>query len=95
MTNTVVATTDLPDTHGGNPVVTGGSTWLAGAFDAPDGSHFAGLVRVDPVSGTPQQWISLPGVEPDFSIGTDDAIWVPDEAGHQVLRYDIASQTGT
>ena len=91
LTNTVVATTQLPATHGGNPVVAGGSTWLVGAFDAPDGSHFAGLVRVDPVSGAAQQWISLPGVDPDAAVGTANAIWVPDEPGHRVLRYDIAS----
>ncbi len=94
LTNTVVSTTELPATHGGNPVVAGGSIWLVGAFDAPDDSHFAGLVRVDPVSGAAQQWISLPGVEPDGSIGTANAIWVPDEGGHRVLRYDIASLAG-
>jgi streptogramin lyase len=93
-TNRVVATTVLPATHGAAPFLADGLIWLLGYFEA-DGTTFAGMVGVDPASGAVEQWISLGAIDPDGAVVANGAIWVADEGGHQVLRYDLANLTGS
>jgi streptogramin lyase len=93
-TNSVVATTMLPGTHGAAPVALDGQTWLVGSFEEGDGTPFGGMVRLDPASGAVERWISLGDVDPNLPVATEDAIWVGDEAGHRILRYDTERLAG-
>ena len=93
-TNSVVATTVLPATHGAVPILVDGRVWLLGSFDAADGTPFAGMVRVDAASGAIEEWISLGEADPDGAVVANGAIWVADERGHQVLRFDLANLDG-
>jgi hypothetical protein len=87
-TNSITATTVLPATHGAAPVVLDGQTWLVGSFEDPEGAPFGGMVRVDPASGEMQRWISFGDVDPDPPVAADGAIWVGDDGGQRVLRFD-------
>jgi streptogramin lyase len=90
-TNRIVATTVLPATHGAAPVLVDGRVWLLGYFELADGTPFAGMVRVDPASGAVDHWISLGGIDPDGAVVANGAVWIADEGGHQVLRYDLGN----
>jgi hypothetical protein len=91
-TNTVVGTIELPATYGADPVSAGAETWFAGSFLGADGAQNGGIVLLDPLEGyTGQAWFSLPGVVPDGGLGVGRSIWIPDRAGHRVLRYDLDS----
>ena len=91
LTNTVVATTQLPATHGGNPVVAGGfdlarrcvrcARWLP--FRGP-GPRRPGVRRGAAVDLPPWRRSGRVDRDRERDLG-------PDEAGHRVLRYDIAS----
>jgi streptogramin lyase len=94
-TNSVVAVVRLPPSHGVSGVfVLDGETWVVAAFEEADGTPFAGLLRVDPATGTIERFLSLRGVDPDFPVVAGGAIWIPDEAGHRIVRVDAAELSG-
>lgn len=91
--NSVAAVAELPPTHGGGIVVIAGQPWFVGAFEGSDGNPYAGLLRLDPETGAIDRFLSLAGVDPDAAVVSADALWVPDEAGHRVLKVDFADMT--
>jgi streptogramin lyase len=94
-TNSVATTTVLPATHGASAVALDGQVWLAGDFRAADGAFFGGLVRVDPVTGAAERWVSLGSdIGPSTAVAAGGAIWVGADSGQRVLRYDVASLVG-
>jgi hypothetical protein len=94
-TYSVVNTTVLPRVHAAGPLVLDGQIWLLGTFEDANGKGLGGMVRVDPDSGAPEQWVSLGDIDPDGAMLTDDgAMWIPADGGHRVQRYDVATLAG-
>jgi outer membrane protein assembly factor BamB len=85
--NEVVATARIC----GAPVaVVDGTPWfLAGR---KDGQAIAqSLVSVDPATGRLLAQLDLGELDPDVIVATDSAIWMSDEQGDRVVRYDFTA----
>jgi streptogramin lyase len=90
ITNTLVTVAMLPPSHGGSVIVVDGQPWFVGTFEGPDGDPFAGLLRMDPLTGTIDRFLTIAGVDSDPPVVAGNALWLPDEAGNQILRIDLA-----
>jgi len=86
-TNEVVATARICSA----PVaVVDGTPWfLAGRKDGQ--SLAQSLVSVDPATGRLLAQLDLGKLDPDVVVTTDSAIWISDEQGDRVVRYDFTS----
>ena len=93
-TDTVAAVVTLPPAHGAGTVIVDGATWIVTAFPQADGSPSTGLLRVDPHTGAIERFLLLRGVDPDPPVVAGGALWIPDEAGHRILRVDAATLSG-
>lgn len=93
-TNAVAATALLPPSHGGAVVIVGGRPWFVGAFEDGAGQPFAGLLLLNPATGAIERFISAGHADPDAAVVAGEAVWVPDEANHRILRVDIADLGG-
>jgi len=84
-TNRVVTTAKIC----GNPVVViDGTPWfLVGRKDGQDNAH--SLVSVDPATGQLLAQYDLGTIDPDVVVLTDTAVWMSDEHGNRVVRYDL------
>ncbi len=87
-TNSVAAVVRLLPSHGAGVAILSGATWVVAAFEQADGAPFAGLLRVDPATGAIEHFLSLQGVGPDGPVVAGGALWIPDEAGHRIVRVD-------
>ena len=93
-TNTVATVATVPPSHGGSVAIIDGEPWFVGAFDDASGNPLGGLLRMDPASGAVDQFVSIGPADPNPSVVAAGAIWVPDEAGHRVLRVNVADLSG-
>ena len=84
-TNTVAATAKIC----GNPVVViDGTPWfLAGYKQGTDNAN--SLVSVDPATGRLLAQLDLGNIDPNVILTTGDALWMSDEQGDRVVRYDL------
>jgi len=94
ITNTLATVATLPPSHGGSVIVVDGQPWFVGTFEGSDGEPYAGLLRIDPLSGTIDRFFSLAGADPNLPVVAGNALWVPDEAGSRILRVDFADLAG-
>jgi len=90
MTNTVAAVVKVPPSHGGGFTTIGDHTWYLGTFEDANHNWFAGFVRIDLQTGVMDRFYSIPGVDPDGSVSVGDALWIPDERGHRLVKIDPA-----
>ena len=88
-TNSVAQLVKLPRTHGGSVTTIGDQTWFFGAFDGSDGP-FGGLVGIDVAKSATDRYLSIAGVDPDGMFVAGGALWVVDEGGHRLLKFDLA-----
>jgi len=59
--------------------------------DQTDGTIGSSLVVIDPATGdTIASW-DLGSLDADRAVTTSTALWIPDEQGHRVLKFDLAS----
>jgi streptogramin lyase len=93
-TNTVATVATVPPSHGGSVAIIDGEPWFVGVFDDASGNPFGGLVRMDPATGAVDQFVSIGPADPNPPVVAAGAIWVPDEAGHRVLRVNVAGLSG-
>lgn len=86
-TNTVVTTARIS----GLPVaVIDGTPWfLAGRTEGEELAQ--SLVSVDPATGRLLAQLDLGKLDPDIIVSTDSAIWMSDEQGDRVVRYDLTA----
>jgi hypothetical protein len=84
-TNKVVTTARIC----GTPVVVidGTPSFLIGRKDGEDEAY--SLVPVDPASGKLLAQLDLGKVAPNSVVATGSAVWISDELGDRVLRYDL------
>ena len=93
-TNTVTAVATLPPSHGGWVVAFDGKVWFGGTFEDADGHPFGALLRLDQATGAIRQFVSIGPADPDPPVVAGGALWIPDEAGHRILRVDAAFLAG-
>jgi streptogramin lyase len=89
-TNTVATVATVPPSHGGSVAIIDGEAWFVGLFEDDDGNPEGGLVRMDPNTGAVDRFVSIGPADPDQSVVASGALWVPDEAGHRILRVNVA-----
>jgi streptogramin lyase len=89
-TDTVATVATVPPSHGGSVAIIDGEAWFVGLFKDADGNESGGLVRMDPDTGAVEQFVSIGPADPNPAVVTSGAIWVPDEAGHRLLRVNVA-----
>ena len=89
-TNSVVATAKIC----GSPVaVIDGTPWfLAGRKEGPDIAN--SLVSADPATGRLLTQLDLGKIDPDVIVLTDAALWMSDEEGDRIVRYDLTELRG-
>ena len=92
--NAVAATATLPPSHGGSFAILDGEAWFVGTFKDASGSAFGGLLRVDAATGAIEQSFSIGPGDLNVPVVAGSAIWVPDEAGHRILRMAAADLAG-
>jgi hypothetical protein len=89
-TNTIVTTANV---CGGPVVVIDGTPWfLVGRREGQDDAY--SLVSVDPATGRLLAQYDLGKLDPDVVVLTDAAVWMSDEQGDRVLRYDLVALRG-
>lgn len=88
--NVVAASATLPPCHGGSVVILDGQAWFVGTFEDASGSPFGGLLRMDPDTGVIDRFMSVGSADPNPTVVAGGALWIPDEAGHRILRVDTA-----
>jgi streptogramin lyase len=93
-TNTVAAVASLPPSHGGGVVIIDGETWFLGNFEDAGGKPFGGLLHLDGATGAIERFVSIGPADPDSALHAGGAIWIPDEAGHRILRVNLADLAG-
>ena len=86
----VAAVAMTPPSHGGGVITIGDHTWFVGNFEDADHNHFAGLVRIDPQTGEMDRFFSIADADPDAAFVAGDALWIADEAGHRLVKIDLA-----
>jgi len=89
-TNTVAAVATVPPSHGGSVAIVDGEAWFVATFEDASGNPLGGLLRMDPATGAIVQFVSFGPADPNSPVVAAGAIWVPDEAGHRVLRVNVA-----
>ena len=89
-TKTVTELVNVPPSHGGAIVAIGDHEWFVGNFEDADRKPFAGLLRIDPQTGQPDRFLSVAGADPDGSFVAGDTFWITDEAGHRLLKLNLA-----
>ena len=90
ITNTVATVAMLPPSHGGSVILIDGQPWFVGTFEGSDRKPVAGLLRIDPLTGSVDRFITVAGVDSDLPVVTGNALWLADEAGSRILRIDLA-----
>jgi streptogramin lyase len=93
-TNTVAAVAIVPPSHGGSVAIIDGEPWFVGVFHEADGNAFGGFLRMDPTTGAVDQFVSIGPADPNPPVVASEAIWIPDESGHRVLRVNVADLPG-
>ena len=93
-TNALATVATLPPSHGGSVVVVDGQAWFVGAFEDAAGDSFVGLLLLNPRTGAIERFISAGPADPDTAAFAGGALWIPDEAGHRILRVDAADLSG-
>lgn len=88
--NAVATVASLPPCHGGSVVTVDGRAWFVGSFEDAAGNPFGGLLRLNPDTGAVEQFLSIGPGDPDPAVVAGGALWIPDEAGHRILRVDLA-----
>jgi hypothetical protein len=89
-TGSVAAVATLP-TLGGGYFVANGIPWFSVPHDSANGTVTTDLVALDPASG---RAVAAPDVGPldaDYLVVTSTVVWIPDEQGHRVLEFSLAS----
>jgi len=89
-TNTVAVVATVPPSHGGQVAIIDGEAWFVDVFDDASGNPFGGLLRLDPSTGAVDRFVSIGPADPNAPVVAAGAIWVPDEAGHRLLRVNVA-----
>jgi hypothetical protein len=89
-TNTVAAVATVPPSHGGSVAIIEGEPWFVGTFEDAGGNPLGGLLRMDPATGAVERFVSIGPADPNPSVVAAGAIWVPDEAGHRLLKVNAA-----
>jgi streptogramin lyase len=89
-TNTVAAVATVPPSHGGQVVIIDGEPWFVDVFDDAQGNPLGGFLRLDPATGAVDRFVSIGPADPNSPVVAAGAIWVPDEAGHRILRVNVA-----
>jgi len=89
-TNTVAAVATLPAMQGGGVAIIDGETWFVGTFADASGEPFGGLLRLDPDTGAVERFVSLGFADPSIPVVAGGAMWFSDEAGHRILRVNLA-----
>lgn len=92
--NSVATIATLPPTHGGSVVMVNGRPWFIGTFEDATGQSFAGLLLLNPGTGSIERFISIGPADADASIVAGAALWIPDEANHRIIRVDVAELGG-
>jgi streptogramin lyase len=92
--NIVAATATLPPCHGGSFAVLDGQPWFVGTFEDSSGNPFGGLLRLNAETGAIEQFVSVGPADPNGPVVAGGAIWVPDEAGHRILRVGAIDLSG-
>lgn len=90
--NTVATVAGLPACHGGSVSVIDGRAWFVGAFKDADRNPFGGLLLLNSDTGAVEKFLSFEG-DPDAAVVAGGALWVPEEAGHTILRFDFEDLT--
>jgi hypothetical protein len=86
-TNSVAATAKICGTPA---VVIDGTPWFM-VHRNEGGDDANSLVSVDPATGQLLVQLDLGKVDPDVVVHTGDALWLSDEQGDRVLRYDLTA----
>jgi len=89
-TNSVAAVATVPPSHGGSLAIIDGEPWFVGLFEDDAGNPTGGLLRMDPATGAIDRFVSIGPADPNPPVVAAGAIWVPDEAGHRLLRVNVA-----
>ena len=89
-TNTAAAVATVPPSHGGSVAIIDGEPWFVGLFDDASGNPLGGLLRMDPATGAVDRFVSIGPADPNPPVVAAGAIWFPDEAGHRILRVNVA-----
>jgi streptogramin lyase len=87
----IAALASLPPCHGGSFAILDRDAWFVGTFEDPSRTPFGGLLRLDPATGALEQFVSIGPADPNTPVVAGGAIWVPDEAGHRILRVDATA----
>ena len=89
-TNGLTTVVTIPGTYNGVAAVVDGVPWfLAGRFDAGKATYT--LVAADPASGQLLAALDPGEMDPDGALATPAALWIPDEAGRRILRFDLSA----
>ena len=89
-TNTVAAVAKVPPSHGGSVSIIDGEAWFVDTLEDASGTPLGGLLRMDPATGAIERFVSIGPADPNPPVVASGAIWVPDEAGHRLLRVNVA-----
>jgi streptogramin lyase len=89
-TNTVAAVATVPPSHGGSVTIIDGEAWFVGSFEDASGNPFGGLLRIDPATGAIERFVSIGPADPHPPVLAAGAAWFADEAGHRILRVNLA-----
>ena len=89
-TNTVAAVATVPPSHGGSVTIIDGEAWFVGTFEDAGGNPFGGLLRIDPATGAVERFVSIGPADPHPPVVAGGAAWFADEAGHRILRVNLA-----
>jgi hypothetical protein len=88
-TNTAGKTLSVPAYSA--ELVVDGKLWFIVPRNQPDGTIASSLVVIDPATGdTIASW-DLGSLDADTPVSTSTALWIPDEQGHRVLKFDLAT----
>jgi hypothetical protein len=89
-TKTVTALVNVPPTNGGGVNTIGDHDWFVGGFQDTDGKRIAGLLRIDPQTAELDRFFSVTGADLDGTFIAGNALWLVDEAGHQLIKLNLA-----
>jgi hypothetical protein len=87
-TNSVKHVLTVPGWSAG--LVVDDALWFIVPREQADGKIASSLIVVDPASGQTTAAWDLGPVDADIPVVTSSALWVPDEQGHRVLKFDRA-----
>ncbi len=89
-THTVVTSVTLPGFL--DVVVVNGFPWFLVPSDGSDGPALS-LYKVDPATGQVLAVRDLGSLDPNAPVVTDNAVWIPDQAGQRLVRLDASTLT--